>query len=96
MGVFRMRGCSMGMMFCLLLTVGCSEAPGPKDQVVPLDQVPQAAIDAAQKELPDIKFQTAWKKKVGEEAVYELRGKNAQGRVREAEVYADGRIYEIE
>lgn len=85
-----------GTMACLLLAAGCSKAPGPKDQVVPLEQVPQAAIEAAQKELPDIKFQTAWKKKVGDEEVYELRGKNAQGRVREAEVYADGRIYEIE
>ena len=82
--------------FCLLLASACSKAPGPKDQVVPLEQVPQAAVEAAQKELPDIKFQTAWKKKIGDEDVYELRGKNAQGRVREAEVYPDGRIYEIE
>jgi hypothetical protein len=80
----------------LLVAVGCSEAPGPKDQVVSLEQVPKAAVEAAQKALPDIKFQTAYKKKIGEEEVYELRGKNAQGRVREAEVYADGRIYEIE
>jgi hypothetical protein len=82
--------------FCVLLFAGCAKAPGPKDQVVPLEQVPQAAVEAAQKELPDIKFQSAWKKKVGDEDVYELRGKNAQGRVREAEVYSDGRIYEIE
>ena len=79
-----------------LLAIGCSEAAGPKNQAVPLDQVPTKAVEAAQEKLPDIKFQTAWKKKVGEEEVYELRGKNAQGRVREAEVYADGRIYEIE
>jgi hypothetical protein len=80
----------------MLLAVGCSKAGGPKDQVVPIEQVPKVAVEAAQKQLPDIKFQTAWKKKVGDEDVYELRGKNAQGRVREAEVYADGRIYEIE
>ncbi|HET6881110.1 MAG TPA: hypothetical protein VFI31_13200 [Pirellulales bacterium] len=78
------------------LAFGCSKAPGPKDQVVPIDQVPKAAVEAAQKELPDIKFQTAFKKQVGDQEVYELRGKNAQGRVREAEVYADGRIYEVE
>ncbi|HVA48640.1 MAG TPA: hypothetical protein VNH11_19900 [Pirellulales bacterium] len=87
---------SLLVWLLLFLAVGCSEAPGPKDQVVPIDQVPKAAVEAAQKQLPDIKFQTAYKKKVGEEEVYELRGKNAQGRVREAEVYADGRIYEIE
>ncbi|HQU42653.1 MAG TPA: hypothetical protein PK867_07565 [Pirellulales bacterium] len=87
---------SLPIWLLLLLAVGCSEAPGPKDQVVPIDQVPKAAVEAAQKQLPDIEFQTAWKKKVGDKDVYELRGKNAQGRVREAEVYADGRIYEIE
>ncbi|HJT35865.1 MAG TPA: hypothetical protein VJ783_27805 [Pirellulales bacterium] len=91
-----MRGSSRATMLLLVLSLGCSKPAGPKDQVVPLDQVPQAAIEAAQQKLPDIKFQTAWKKKVGDEEVYELRGKNAQGRVREAEVYADGRIYEIE
>lgn len=91
-----MRGSSQATTLLLLLALGCSKSAGPKDQVVPLDQVPQAAVEAAQKQLPDIKFQTAWKKKVGDEDVYELRGKNAQGRIREAEVYGDGRIYEIE
>jgi hypothetical protein len=91
-----MRSFLPARLAVLLLAMGCSKAAGPKDQAVPIDQVPQAAVEAAQKQLPDIKFQTAWKKKVGDEDVYELRGKNAQGRVREAEVYADGRIYEIE
>ena len=91
-----MRRSLNATMLFLSLAVGCSKAPGPKDQVVPLEQVPQAAVEAAQKRLPDVKFQTAWKKKIGDEDIYELRGKNAQGRVREAEVYADGRIYEIE
>jgi hypothetical protein len=79
-----------------MLAAGCSKPAGPKDANIPLEQVPAAAIEAAQKKLPDIKFQTAYKKKVGDEEVYELRGKNANGRVREAEVYSDGRIYEIE
>jgi hypothetical protein len=91
-----MRGWLRATTLLLLLVQGCSKRAGPKDQVVPLDQVPQAAIEAAQQKLPDIKFQTAWKKKVGNDDVYEIRGKNAQGRIREAEVYADGRIYEIE
>jgi hypothetical protein len=83
-------------MLLLCLALGCSETAEPKDQVIPIDQVPQAAIDAAHKSLPDIKFQAAWKKRVGDEDVYELRGKNSNGRIREAEVYGDGRIYEIE
>lgn len=91
-----MRGPLQIMMLSFSLALGCAKAAGPRDEVVPIDQVPPAALAAAQKELPDIQFQTAWKKRVGEEDVYELRGKNAQGRVREAEVYADGRIYEIE
>ena len=91
-----MRSSLNAAILLALLALGCSKAAKPKDQVVPIEQVPQAAVEAAQKRLPDIKFQTAWKKKVGDEDVYELRGKNAQGRVREAEVYADGRIYEIE
>lgn len=91
-----MRGSRPAMTLLMVLSIGCSKPPGPKNQVVPLDQVPQAAVEAAQQKLPDIKFQTAWKKNIGDEEVYELRGKNAQGRIREAEVYGDGRIYEIE
>ncbi|HXT57825.1 MAG TPA: hypothetical protein VN699_04280 [Pirellulales bacterium] len=74
---------------------GCSKQPDPSS-VVPIGEVPEDIKKIAQDKLPDIKFDTAWKIKVGGEDAYELRGKNQRGRVREVEVSASGKILEVE
>ena len=66
------------------------------DSVVPIGEVPEDIKNIAQEKLPDIKFDTAWKIRVGGEDAYELRGKNQRGRVREVEVSASGKILEVE
>ncbi len=63
------------------------------DTVVPLEQVPNAALKAARARLPDIKFDQAWKLP-GRDA-YELRGKTNTGKIREVEVTSSGRILEV-
>ena len=84
-------------MRCLLLlglfAVGCGSAEPIKDEtVLALDQVPAVAMKAARKELPDVKFDSAWK--VGEN--YELRGKTAKGKIRDLQVSPDGKVLEVD
>jgi hypothetical protein len=43
--------------------------------------------------LPDVKFDSARIRPNGD---YEVRGKNAQGKVREVEMTPDGKVVEIE
>ena len=85
--------------FCLSLTLvlgaGCESRPTP-DQIVPMDQVPANLIEIAQKELPGITFDTAYKLKVDGKDAYELRGKNKQGKIREVELSSTGEVLEVE
>ena len=89
---FRLLAC--GLAF-LLLAPGCENEP-TADQIVPMDQVPTNLLEIARKELPGIKFDTAYKMKVNGKDAYEIRGKNTQGKTREVELSATGEVLEIE
>jgi len=81
----------------LLLIAGCSREPVKNDQVLTLDQVPEpamkAALEAAKKNFPDLKFQSVSLRANG---VYEITGKTKNGKIHDVEVKADGEIVEIE
>jgi hypothetical protein len=81
-----------GFVLCMSLLVGCSGGEG-KAKSVPLDQVPDQLVKKAQETLPDVKFDSARIRPNGD---YEVRGKNAQGKVREVEMTPDGKVVEIE
>ncbi len=70
---------------------GCEKEPKAED-AVPLDQVPPAAIKAAEKALPGVKFENAWK----EGDSYEIRGKAQGGKLRDAKVTAEGKVLEVD
>jgi hypothetical protein len=78
--------------FLLAMALGCG-ANSPKNVAVPLDEVPPAMLERAKQELPDVKFDTAWRLPSGN---YELRGKNKRGKIREVEFSSGGEIVEIE
>jgi hypothetical protein len=61
--------------------------------VVPLDQLPAGFLDTARKELSQVKFETVWRLKNGN---YEIRGKDAKGKVREVELDAKGSVVEVD
>ena len=61
--------------------------------VVPFDQLPPPLLKAAKDKLPDVNFTEVWRKPNG---VYEIRGKNKQGKVREVEVNAKGEVVDVE
>lgn len=81
----------------LLAAAGCGEALEPTE-MVPLDQVPEAAMKTAQEKLPDVKFDTAWKEHEQEdgEEVFEVRGKTANGKTRDIKVTAGGKVLEVD
>ena len=81
-------------MIAVLLICGCSHAPAlPHRENVPIAQVPPNIMKVAQKQFPDIKFDTVWKTEGG---AYEVRGKAKTGKVREVEVSEQGQVVEIE
>lgn len=77
-----------------LLICGCAKTDHrADDSVVPLNEVPAAAIKAAQAELPGVKFDTAWKTEGG---AFEIRGKTPQGKIRDVQVTASGEVVEVD
>ena len=80
----------------LMATFGCGEH-GENDVPMPLDKVPPSVVKAAGEKLPGVKFDSAYKEttKDGKE-VYELRGKTKEGKIRDVEVTADGKVLEVD
>jgi len=74
---------------------GCA-AKEAETTVIPLAEVSPELVTVAQKTLPDVKFKSARKIQVDGEDVYEIRGTMPNGKVREVEVSASGKVIEIE
>jgi hypothetical protein len=89
----------MRKLLCIavVLLAGCGEKAKQSDKPITLDQVPEAAMKAAQaaakKAYPDVKFETAT---LRGENVYELTGKSKNGKVHDVEVTATGEVLEVE
>lgn len=78
-----------------IVLVGCGSKPKP-DEIVPMDKLPPVVREAAEKALPDVKFQHAVKIQVDGKTAYEVRGKSQKGKIREAEVSETGELLETE
>jgi hypothetical protein len=79
----------------LLAACGCGEE-AEKLEPVPLDKLPAGSIEAANKALPDVKFDRARKAKLDGRDVFEIIGKDKRGKVREVEVSTEGKVVNIE
>jgi hypothetical protein len=79
-----------------LLGLGCGGREMAREEAVPLEKVPAAALKAAQQELPDVKFKEAWKGETDGVESYEIRGHMRSGRTRDVRVAADGRVLEVD
>lgn len=90
-----MRRLTFVLAGSLLMAGGCAEEVR-RDQPLKMADVPEEILKVAEKELPDIKFDQAWKTKFKGQDAYELRGKNNRGRVREVEVSTSGQVLEVE
>jgi uncharacterized membrane protein YkoI len=87
----------MRCLLCFLLVLcGCGSPPAASNTDVPLSEVAPELLRIAEKTLPGVKFESARKKKVKGEDVLEIRGKLPNGKIREVEVNAAGKVIEIE
>jgi hypothetical protein len=81
---------------------GCGDRDQPREitkQAIQIDEVPREVRDAAQKAIPGVKLNEAWKNLDQKAALhsYEIRGKNAaDGKIREVRVSLSGEILESE
>lgn len=58
-----------------------------------LEDLPPGLMQVAREKLPGVTFDTAWRKASG---TYEIRGKAANGKIREIDLRPDGTVEEIE
>ena len=79
----------------MVAALGCENEP-KSDDIIPIEQVPAKVMEAARKELPGLKFDTAYKMKIEGKDAYEVRGKDKRGKIREVEVSATGEVLGIE
>jgi hypothetical protein len=79
-----------------LVVAGCGTKQDAPNTFVPISEVQPDLVKIAEKTLPDVKFENARKIKVNGEDVYEIRGKMPNGKIREVEVSAAGKVVEVE
>jgi hypothetical protein len=89
------RSASWMAALALAAAAGCGETQETKTPVA-MGDIPAAVVKAAQKELPDVAFDAAFKEKVGKVDAFELRGKDKTGKVREVEVSREGKVLGVE
>ncbi len=78
----------------MMALAGCGAAQSPAATVpVKFEDLPPAFVATAKKELPGVRFDSAFRKPNG---TLEIRGREKNGKVREVEIRPDGTVEEIE
>src|SRR5260221_14348454 len=89
------RRCAV-LFLLLVVGAGCGAKPAAKSEFVPVAEIQPELVKVAEKALPNVKFENARKIKINGEDVYEIRGKMPNGKIREVEVSAAGKVVEVE
>jgi len=79
----------------LIVTTSVFAGCGEKDEKIPLSEVPEVVLTAAQNAVEGIEITEAEIEKTGEGMIYELEG-TVDGKIYEIEVSPDGKIIEVE
>jgi hypothetical protein len=93
---------ALPVVFSLLGMQGCGEGNEPRGltkQAVAIGEVPEGLRKAAQKEVPGVELNEAWKNLDGTGKLhsYEIRGRRASdGKIREVRISTDGQVLEKE
>jgi hypothetical protein len=93
--VVQVKKMSVKVLSLLVVAAGCGKTI-PPDEVVPLDKVPPAIMKKAKDTLPGYTITAVYRKIENGKDVYELRGKNREGRTREVEITPEGEIAAVE
>jgi hypothetical protein len=80
---------------------GCGEpgvTPTTVRRAIPVGELPEPVLKAAKKAVPGVDFKEAWKNLDRGKTLqsYEIRGRNARGKIREVRVSTTGEILEME
>ena len=92
----RTTGMIRGVLLALIATAvmaGCSRPQPAAPPPLRIEDVPPEIMKVAREQLPDVAFDTVWRKPSG---TFEIRGKARNGKVREVEVRPDGTVEEVE
>ena len=84
----------------LVAVVGCDpdRPPGLSKRNAKMEDVPAVVLKAAETKIPGVKFNEVWKNldREGKLHSYEIRGRNKDGKIREARVAPTGEVLEVE
>jgi hypothetical protein len=84
------------VLFALSIAAGCGAKPPASNQFMPIADVAPELVTVAQETLPNVTFDSARKFKYQGEDAFEIRGKQPNGKIREVEVTAAGKVIEVE
>ena len=85
---------SSWLIVAMVTAVGCGEAQRAAAPLpLKFEDLPPAFVETARKELPGVRFDSAFRKPDG---TLEIRGREKSGKVREVEIRPDGTVEEIE
>lgn len=93
--------CALGVLL-IVASSGCRDDELPPNivrTVITIEEVPANVLEAAKKALPGVALQDAWKnldRSTKALHSYEVRGRAANGKVREVRVSTEGKILEME
>jgi len=87
-----MRARILAVAMAATILAGCGKSE-PQKTPLAFDQVPEKVLKAARAKVPGVKFDQAWREPNGN---YELKGKNARGKVIEVDVDPDGQVTDVE
>jgi hypothetical protein len=82
------------LFLILVLVIGLVGCGGSKDEIVPLEQVPENVMKAARKKRPELTYERQARKKAN--GVWVIKGKEKNGKTREFEIDSNGNILEEE
>src|SRR3954468_1553180 len=85
----------------VLASPGCGDRDEPagfRGQAVKVDELPEAVRGAAKKAMPGVSLDEAWKNldRAGKLESYEIRGRAANGKIREVRISLTGAVLEEE
>ena len=83
-------------LLLLPVCLGCGSSKPKEKEIVAIADVAPDLVEVAKKTLPNVKFDSAYKITVNGEEVFELRGKQPNGKIREVEVSVSGKVIEVE
>lgn len=75
----------------LVACAGCGPREAPTD-VVPLTEVPANLLTVAERALPKARLESARRRQVRGQEVYQIRAKLPGGKIREVDVAASGEV----